>query len=56
VVAELALLGVDLDKVTATLEIEGVQKFEKSWHDLLATVTAGLQRVGASKSTEESLL
>ena len=56
VIAELALLGVDLDKVTATLEIEGVQKFEKSWHDLLATVTAGLQRVGASKSTEESLL
>ncbi|MCC6495960.1 MAG: transaldolase [Propionibacteriaceae bacterium] len=34
--------GVDLPDVFATLETEGVAKFEKSWQELTATVTAAL--------------
>ncbi len=34
----LAKLGVDYDDVVLTLEREGVQKFEKSWTELLETV------------------
>ncbi|WP_265521113.1 transaldolase [Oerskovia flava] len=36
--------GVSVDEVTTTLEREGVSKFETSWEDLLATVSAGLRR------------
>ncbi|NTW38954.1 MAG: transaldolase [Cellulomonadaceae bacterium] len=42
VMDRLEALGIDLDEVTTTLEIEGVEKFEASWHDLLARVTAAL--------------
>ena len=35
-------VGVDLDDVFATLEREGVEKFEKSWSELVATVTRAL--------------
>ncbi|MCC2308273.1 transaldolase [Cellulomonas chengniuliangii] len=45
VVADLAALGIDLDEVTRDLEVEGLQKFEKSWDDLLSTVSAGLAQV-----------
>jgi transaldolase len=47
VIDALAALGIDLDEVTTTLETEGVEKFEKSWTDLLGTVRAGLDRVTA---------
>ncbi|WP_182113825.1 transaldolase [Actinotalea sp. JY-7876] len=40
----LAALGIDLGDVTEGLEAEGVEKFEKSWDELLATVQAGLAR------------
>jgi len=44
VFAALTAVGIDLDAVTATLEDEGVVKFEKSWQDLLTTVADGLAR------------
>lgn len=47
VIDALAALGVDLDEVTDLLEREGVEKFEKSWTDLLDTVREGLARVSA---------
>lgn len=38
----LAEAGVDYDDVIATLEREGVEKFEKSWNELLETVQSNL--------------
>jgi transaldolase len=38
VMDELAGVGVDMDDVTATLEREGVDKFEASWLELLKSV------------------
>ncbi|MFP4310465.1 MAG: transaldolase [Nitriliruptoraceae bacterium] len=35
---QLAALGVDLEEVTAQLETEGVDRFERSWTELLAAV------------------
>jgi len=35
---QLAAAGVDMADVTKTLEIEGVEKFAKSWHDLMAEI------------------
>lgn len=54
VVERLAAVGVDLDDVTTTLEEEGVTKFEKSWAELLATVSAGLARSAVSSSSQEA--
>jgi transaldolase len=42
VLADLAAVGIQIDDVTAALEDEGLVKFEKSWQELLATVTDGL--------------
>ncbi|GIG39413.1 transaldolase [Cellulomonas phragmiteti] len=38
-------LGISVDEVTEQLEVEGLQKFEASWAELLGTVEAGLARV-----------
>jgi transaldolase len=43
----LAGVGIDYDEVVDLLEVEGVDKFEKSWVELLATVTDELDRVSA---------
>ena len=40
--------GVSLAEVTERLEVEGVEKFETSWSDLLATVADGLARAGGA--------
>jgi len=40
-----AAAGVDMDEVFLTLESEGVEKFEKSWEELLDSVRSELQRV-----------
>jgi len=40
VMERLAAVGIDMDAVTAQLEAEGVQKFAKSFSDLLASVGA----------------
>ncbi|MFT7839034.1 transaldolase [Saccharothrix sp. BKS2] len=37
-------VGIDLDDVFVTLETEGVDKFEKSWAELLETVTGQLDQ------------
>ncbi|WP_024805372.1 transaldolase [Nocardia sp. BMG51109] len=42
----LAAVGVDLDDVFVVLEREGVEKFEKSWEDLLSATAAELQSTG----------
>ncbi len=39
--------GIDYDDVFAVLEREGVQKFESSWDELIASVTDQLERAGA---------
>jgi transaldolase len=43
----LEALGISYDDVTALLEREGVDKFEKSWAELLQTVTDELERAQA---------
>ncbi|MDN4615399.1 transaldolase [Leifsonia sp. F6_8S_P_1B] len=43
VLDKLAALGVDYDDVTATLEREGVEKFNVSWGELVETVTNALE-------------
>ena len=47
VMQELADAGIDYDDVIATLEQEGVEKFVKSWNELLETVENNLE--GARK-------
>ena len=43
VMKDLADAGIDYDDVIATLEKEGVEKFVKSWNELLATVEESLE-------------
>lgn len=43
---ELGAAGIDLDRVTAELEEEGVAAFEKSYEQLLTTITAATQTIG----------
>ncbi|HEY3439073.1 MAG TPA: transaldolase, partial [Actinotalea sp.] len=50
-VSRLGALGIDLDEVTRTLEVEGVQKFDASWAELVSTVSDGL---GSRSTTEEA--
>jgi transaldolase len=50
----LQALGISYNDVTDLLEREGVQKFEKSWEDLLATVSDELARLSASDSELEA--
>lgn len=38
IMAKLALAGIDLDKITNELELDGVEKFEKSWIELMNSV------------------
>ena len=45
--ARLGSLGIDIDAVTEQLEVEGVDKFEKSWGELLDGVTAEMEKVRA---------
>ena len=40
----LTAIGIDLDDVFAVLEREGVEKFEKSWEELLDTVREQLDQ------------
>ena len=47
-------LGVGYADVTAVLEHEGVDKFEKSWSELLATVSDELARVSATDTEQEA--
>jgi transaldolase len=51
---DLAALGIGYNDVTAVLEREGVEKFEKSWAELLATVSDELARSATSDSDAEA--
>ena len=51
---DLERLGISYGDVTATLEREGVEKFEKSWAELLGTVSDELARVAGTDSAEEA--
>jgi len=42
--AKLALAGIDLDKITTALEIDGVAKFEVAWIDLMSSVKSVIAR------------
>ncbi len=48
VLDRLAAAGVDYDDVVERLEVEGVQKFEDSWNELIESVTEQLDKAGAS--------
>ena len=43
-------VGVSYTEVVELLETEGVDKFEKSWTELLATVQGELDKVAGSRS------
>ncbi|MCM6776707.1 transaldolase [Nocardia sp. CDC159] len=45
---KLAAVGIDLDDVFAVLEREGVEKFEKSWDELLSATKAELETTGSN--------
>lgn len=47
VLDDLAALGVDYNDVVAKLEVEGLEKFEIAWNELLADLAASLQKAGA---------
>jgi transaldolase len=44
VFADLAALGIEYDDVVHVLEVEGVQKFEASWNELLDTIKTKMGR------------
>ena len=50
----LAELGIGYGEVTELLEVEGVDKFDKSWSDLLGTVSDELARAAIAGSDEEA--
>jgi transaldolase len=41
-------IGVDMADVASTLEAQGIASFTKSWDELIASVTAQLEKAGAS--------
>jgi transaldolase len=41
-------IGVDMADVASTLEAQGIASFTKSWDELIASVTARLEKAGAS--------
>jgi transaldolase len=53
VMDDLAKVGVDYDDVIATLEREGVEKFVKSWDELVETVRGQLESASASSAESE---
>ncbi|MET8553072.1 transaldolase [Micromonospora zamorensis] len=51
VFADLESVGVDMDDVIATLEREGVEKFEASWQELLEGVRKSLEAAAKGKGS-----
>jgi transaldolase len=52
VMDSLAAVGIDFADVVATIEVEGVEKFDKSWAELVETVSAALK--GDSPDVKDS--
>ncbi len=48
VLSDLRRVGVDMADVADTLEAQGIASFAKSWDELIASVTAQLEKAGAS--------
>ena len=48
VMEDLRRAGVDMADVAAVLERQGVESFKKSWEELIASVTAQVEKAGAS--------
>jgi transaldolase len=51
VLDELAAVGVDYDDVVRVLELEGVEKFEVSWNELIDSIQKELQKLAAEVTT-----
>ena len=51
---DLEALGIGYQDVTGTLEREGVEKFETSWQELLATISDELARAATADYPEEA--
>ena len=51
---QLESLGIGYADVTNTLELEGVEKFEKSWSELLSTISDELARAATAGSAAEA--
>lgn len=49
----LAALGIDLGAVTERLEVEGLEKFEASWAELVQTVSDGLETAARTEESTE---
>jgi transaldolase len=54
VLDDLKAAGIDYDEVVELLEVEGVQKFEDAWNELIESVTANLEKAGASVGSDGS--
>jgi transaldolase len=52
VLDDLKAAGIDYDDVVEVLEVEGVQKFEDAWNELIESVTANLEKAGASVGSD----
>src|SRR3954454_20955294 len=48
VLTALRRIGIDMADVASTLEVQGIASFAKSWDELIASVTAQLEKAGAS--------
>ncbi len=46
----LAAVGIDFEDVLVVLEHEGVDKFKKSWHELVETVTGQMEKAGQGQA------
>ena len=45
---DLAKLGIDMNEVADLLERQGVDSFEKSWEELIASVTEQIKKAAAA--------
>ena len=54
VMHDLKAAGIDYDEIVDLLEVEGVQKFEDAWNELIESVTANLEKAGAAVSADGS--
>ncbi|MBV9479271.1 MAG: transaldolase [Acidobacteria bacterium] len=44
---DLRQLGIDMEDVAATLEVEGITSFTRSWEELIGSITIQLEKCGA---------
>ena len=47
---ELAAVGIDFEDVLLALEHEGVDKFKKSWTELVETVSGQMEKAGQGQA------